>query len=340
MSLVSEKFRATRLSDTQIAYHRTIPEPDNMPEYHVAEIIETKYEDTEKATQALLRGDADFLPRIMPWNVDALSTDPRLYVRKYSVPTTHILQFNPKSDISKSRELRRGLAFALNRDHFLKVALKNTSDMGRLSTSPFPMNSYATNIAVDQRKYDIYLGLALTIVGKSAIEKQREIEAQDFLHLKMLCPPDPICITAADEMKKLWERTKRLKVEVIVDTPDGKTPEDWDIIYRKVQLSEPLMDIWPFITLQDRARVEDLTFMPDWLRAEFVQLDGSTNFKEARDRVWDLHRHLWSEAFIIPLWEIDEYMAFRKEVRATRVRPISAYDDITRWNIDVKSLVE
>lgn len=339
VSLVSQKFQPMKVTADQIIYRRSTPEPDNMPEYHVAEIVETKYEDTERATQALLRGDADFLPRIMPWNVDALSTDPRLYVRKYSVPTTHILQFNPKSDISSSRELRRGLAFALNRDHFLKVALKNRLDMGRLSTSPFPMSSYATNPIVGQRKYDIYLGLALTIVGKSAIEKKREAEEQELLTLRMLCPPDSVCIAAAEEMKKLWERTKRLKVELIVDG-NGQNADDWDIIYRKVQLSEPLMDIWPFITLQDRARVEDLTFLPDWLRAEFVKLDTSTNFKEARTRVWELHRHLWSEAFIIPLWEIDEYMAFRRDVRQTRTRPISAYDGVTEWYMDVKGLLE
>ncbi len=292
------------------------------------------------ATQALLRGDADFLPRILPWNVDALSTDPRLYVRKYGVPTTHILQFNPKSDISTSRELRRGLAFAINRDHFLKVALKNRTDMGRISTSPFPMGSYATNGLVKQRPYDIYLGLALTIVGKSALEKKREVEEQDVLELRMLCPPDSICIAAAEEIKKLWERTKRLKIELIVDGGDLQATDDWDIAYRKVQLVEPLMDIWPFITLQDRARVQDLTFLPDWLRAEFVKLDTAANFKEARRRVQDLHRHLWSEAFIIPLWEIDEYMAFRKDVRQTRTRPVSAYDGVTEWTMDVKSLLQ
>ncbi|MDA1013456.1 MAG: ABC transporter substrate-binding protein [Planctomycetota bacterium] len=331
LKLLTERFRPFETKPDRIEYRRSTPEPDGAPEYHVAQVFETKYEDTEKATQALLRGDAHFLPRIMPWNVPALLVDPRLFVRKYAVPTTHVLQFNPKSDVSGSRELRRGLAYCLNREHFLKVALKNTSEIGRLSTSPFPMRSYATSPIVEQRRYDIYLGLALTMVANTTIAKKRELKEMDVLNLKMLCPPDPICIAAADEMKKQWERTKRLKVEIVVETENGETPADWDIIYRKVQLTEPILDIWPFMTLEDRARVESLTFLPACARAEFVRLDASANFHEARDRVRELHRHLWSEAYMIPLWEIDNYMAFRKQVNGFKTTPLSAYDGISQW---------
>ena len=168
-------------------------------------------------------------------------------------------------------------------------------------------------------------------MANSTIAKKRKLDDLEVLNLKMLCPPDPICIAAAKLMAEQWGRTKRLKVEVVVESENGETPEDWDIIYRKVQLTEPIIDLWPFITLEDRARVGSLTFLPDWLRAEFVRLDASANFHEARERVRELHRHLWSEAYIIPLWEIDNYMAFRKQVNGIKTSPLSAYDGLSQW---------
>lgn len=75
---------------------RGTPEPDGLDagKYHVAEIQEQRFDDRNRMIQAFNRGDLDYIPKLLPWEVDAfLASD--FQVKKYSLPMTHVLIFNP-----------------------------------------------------------------------------------------------------------------------------------------------------------------------------------------------------------------------------------------------------
>ena len=51
----------------------------------------------------------------------------------------------------------------------------------------------------------------------------------------------------------------------------------------------------------------------------------------AADLLHLLHELFWAEVHLIPLWEIDEVLVYRKNIRGVSERPVSTYQKIERW---------
>jgi hypothetical protein len=96
-------------------------------------------------------------------------------------------------------------------------------------------------------------------------------------------------------------------------------------------MTEPIVQLWPFLTMQPTARIDDLSAFPDWLKQEVISLDRAADYSRAEERVRVLHRHLSLEAALLPLWEIDQYTLYRKNLRGFAVQPIHCYDNIDAW---------
>ena len=152
----------------------------------------------------------------------------------------------------------------------------------------------------------------------------------------MICAPDPTVELAATELISQWDRIN-IKVQVL--TGGGKPaqpPKDWDILYRTVRMVEPLVDLWPFLTFDTRARVESLAHLPDWLRQQLVELDNAGDWSSALTILHRLHRQLWSEVQVIPLWEVNDFSVIRKNVvrpplHSPQSGPMHVYQGIERW---------
>lgn len=363
LELLSRRFQLQSSDAGQRVYRRAVPEPAEAPLFHVAEIVETRFESSALAVQALLREQVDVLPRVQTWDVNAFKDDERFYTQKYSVPVTHVLQVNPKTKALRNRELRRALALAIDRDRILtNIVLRDpAAEHGRLITAPYNSRSYAQDPGMSQRPYDLTLALALSIAAKyqpiqkslkdlkeqinklepksaqrvELEKKYQEIKANAKIPpLKMICPPDAVSQAAARAFVKQW---KRIKIDVQLLPNDGSVKgvtvdsENWDLIYRSVRMQEPLLELWPFLVLEDSARVDALRYLPDWLRLELIKLDSAGSWQVAIDQLRTLHRHLTAEAHVIPLWEIDEYIVLNKSVKGFSDTPIHTYQNVERW---------
>jgi hypothetical protein len=195
---------------------------------------------------------------------------------------------------------------------------------------PFPSNSRANAVGVEPRAYDPYAGLALILAARNSLKSAKVIEA-DLPQLRMLVPPDTVIRAAADKIVDGWGRIG-VDVQIIPDDDLTAYAEGrWDLIYRRVQMTEPAVQLWPFLTLQGTARIDDLAPFPDWLKQEIVALDRASDYSRAEDRVQALHRHLSLEAALIPLWEVNQYTLYRKNLRGFPVQPIHCYDNLDEW---------
>ena len=52
--------------------------------------------------------------------------------------------------------------------------------------------------------------------------------------------------------------------------------------------------------------------MPTWLRHALLELDRAPDWKTAEQLLQKLHRQLWAEVYLLPLWELDDHLAFRR----------------------------
>jgi ABC-type transport system substrate-binding protein len=185
----------------------------------------------------------------------------------------------------------------------------------------------------------------------------------------MICEPEPVVQAAAKRLIEEWKRID-IKVELItlavghqakgphdpigplpadrppaasgqdiVTAPDGLTEKPqpalddapWDLAYRTVRMTEPMMELWPLLSLDNVASVQSVRYLPDWLRQGLIDLDRTADWTTTVQTLHELHRQLADTVQLIPLWEVDDALVFRKTIRGIPDLPLHAYQDLELW---------
>ena len=364
VTLLSTRFQLVEADTTGASYLRKRPEPDGLDpsKYHVAEIREKNFTDRNELLKSVVRGEIDYLPNLLPWEVDAFKAAPAFQVRQYALPITHVITFNPLSERIVNAQMRRALSFALNRDAILKSIVLRDESMryGRPTSAPWHLKSYATNPLEKPPEFNLRLAYALryaaerqlqlaeltkleTAAKAKAKETGDKFESVEFRkntnvdyiklpRLRMVVDPDPTAMEAAKRMAEYWKKIL-FEIDLIPGDQPG-TPlqdADWDLCYRRIRMEEPLLELWPLLTNESSFDMNRLKLFPDWMRQELVNLDYSASFVDAQDRLFTIHRHMAAEAFIIPLWEVDEFAVWKKSTLGIPDNPMSPYQNVERW---------
>lgn len=356
--IYSKRFVEVGETEGRTTFRRAHPEPEGLStrEYHVAEVIEHKFDQSFQAIQALQRGELQMIAHLQPWEIDAFATNKKFYRRQYAMPFVHVIQFNPETKILQNTEVRRALSLAIDRKRILRDTILKDKAMrhGRVVAAPWPSKSYANDSLVDVPTYNLaglktaaaLKGTAEMVLkakedgpeGRNVAEKKEEVEEEKpkgppktkaLPKLRMLLEEDPVIAKAAPEIIKFWTAVG-FEIEIVDSTDD---PKAWDLVYHKVRMHEPLVDIWPFLTLRKKAEVDGLLVLPDWLKQRMVDLDFTGNFPSAAENLRLLHRHLTAQGFFIALWEIDDYAVFALNVKGFDNNPVTTYQKVTQWSV-------
>lgn len=365
-TLLSTRFKLLNSDPATRSYIRIRPEPDGLDasKYHVAEVREHRFTDRDSLLKAMIRGEIDYLPRLLPWEVEAFSASSGFETRKYALPMTHVITFNPLSDRITNAQMRRALSFAVNREAILKSIVLRDQSMryGRPSSAPWHLTSYATNPLETAPEFNLRLAYALryaserqlqlaeltkleAVAKAKAKETGEKFESEEFRkvtnvdyiklpRLRFVVDPDPTAQEAAARMIVYWK-----KIGFEVDLIDGGQKgaklqeQDWDLCYRRIRMEEPLLEVWSLLTNDSTFDMNRLQMFPDWMRQELVNLDYAASFADAQERLFTMHRHMAAEAFIIPLWEVDEFAVWKKSILGIPEHPISPYQNVERWSV-------
>ena len=326
-------FKNVESDADRTVYRRARLEPAGLPAYHTAEVVEHKYPSHDRVVQALLRGEISMAPNLPDWHVRRLQADEAVtkdfFILEYAVPTTHLILFHPDSPAGKSRELRRALAYSIDREKLLKdVILRDpTAKHGRLIESPFPRVSYGNSLQARPVVYDVSAGLAMGVAAAGTIDPM----TKKIPSLRMMAPPSLTERAAAQSMIRSWKRVG-INVELVPDEEGAQAK--YDLIYRVGILPEPVVDWWPIVTLNPRANLLDLTKKPDWLRQQLMELDRTADWTRVIAQSQDLHRRLSIEAAYLPLFEVDNFLILRNKIRGFPARPMHCYDSVDRWAVE------
>lgn len=347
----TKRFEKVSETEEKAVFRRSYAEPDGLSnaEYHVAEVIEHKFDKSFKAIQALRRGELQMLAHLQPWEIDAFERNKDFYRRKYDLPYVHVVQFNPRNEILQNPQVRRSLTMSIDRERILKRTVLRDDSMrhGRIVAAPWYSRSYANSSLVELPQYDIQqLRTAAALRGTAEMvlktDEEREAESKNkdktpgksdkprtkaLPTLRLVLEEDPVIAKAAPEIIKFWSAAG-YKIQIVEPTDD---PDGWDLVYHKVRMVEPLVELWPFLTLAEKAKVEGLLVLPDWLKQKIVDLDFSSNFPAAEENLRLLHRHLSAQGFFIPLWELDDYAVFSTNVSGFSNPPVTPYQRVNQW---------
>jgi ABC-type transport system substrate-binding protein len=323
-------FRIAGQMPDQVCYVRKLAEPDGLPRYHIAEIVEHRYESAEKVVRALELGEISMAPNLPDAIIRRLQADhdfqKRFFIQQYQQPVSHLLQFNPASVPLRIPELRKALAYAVERERLLQeIVLEDpAAHHGRLVTTPFLSSNPGRNVLVKPLRSDFSAAIALALAARQKLKGK-------IPPLTMVVAPGTIPERVAEELARAWRKVG-LTIQVVHD--DDPSPPHWDILYRTLQMNEPLLEIWPFLTLEDRAKIQSLDVYPDWLKQEMVQLDRTSDQALAVELLQKLHHHLAESMTYVPLWEVDRFLVFRKTIQGFPQHPMHCYDEVDHWVLE------
>lgn len=322
-SILSRRFRIHEQTEDKVSFRRVIPQARALSRYRVAEIVEHRYKDHKEAIKGLLTGDVSVLPEVPIWMADQFEAEDDFFTESYGVPTTHVLQFNPESKAMKNSVFRRAIAYVINREKILaETVLRDpTMKRGRVVSAPFPSTSYAYRAQTKPRPYDLYLAYSLKTVSKKKF-------GGEVPELTMVCEPGEVIAAAAEALVSEWDR---IGIKVRIVGQDEALPEDWDIVYRTVRMTEPVTELWPFLTMKQDARVEDLEHLPDWLRQQLIELEQAVDFNSSVEMLQRLHFRLHQLVHLVPLWEIDDVIVIRNNIQGFPAGMIHPYQNVERW---------
>jgi hypothetical protein len=318
------RFHRVDNQEGQATFRRLRTEPTSVRQRHVDEVIEIQCESWDRALQGLLRGETSLLPTVDLRDLKGLRDDGRFQVVPYVLPRSHFLMFNPNQRALLDGQFRRALLHAVPRQRLLDgiVLTDATKPFGRLVTCPFPTGSYAYNVQLAQPDYDPTLAAALALTAKKQLGGELPM-------LKMTCPEDSTLRDVAQAMIAEWKRVG-IRVQLL-DKAD--TEKDWDICYRTAKCVEPLLDVWPLLTMQQSAGVDALQPLSEPTRRLLLELERAVDWTSATKLLHRLTADLLIEARYIPLWELDEFLVARKNIVGIPPRLMHAYDDVERWTV-------
>src|SRR5205085_1439731 len=75
------------------------------------------------AVTALRRGDVTLIDHVPPDQLASLAEDPEIHVGRYARPVVHLIALDARNPVLRSRALRRGLSYAVDRQALLEESL-------------------------------------------------------------------------------------------------------------------------------------------------------------------------------------------------------------------------
>ena len=306
------------------------------------EIVEIRPESASDAVSMLLQGELDVLDQLFPADGIRLKKQRSIQVENYPLPTVHMLIPCSDHPYLAERTFRRALMYGINRDDILSgELLEGLESPGcRVVSGPFPAGvkssdplGYAYDDSIEPRPYEPRVAkLLMTLAAnqmKSAAERKKE-ELPPLSKIRLAFPADNLSRVACEAIRSQW-LLLGLEIE-LVQLPVGRTFPDEDaadIVYTSVAVWEPIIDARRLLG-------------PDGLAGSTDQLVGlglrrieeAKNWKEVRDRLLDLHGIAHHELPVLPLWQLVESYAYRKEIQGIGRGIVSLYQDVDKWRLE------
>lgn len=323
-------------SETHFVANPRFPPSPTAPR---AEILERHYRDPQAAIQALRSGEIDVIDRLFPLDAYRLSTDKSFIVSRYDVPSVHMLVPNPRNPYLANRTFRRALVYGINRELILqRDVLRGVNLSGcRVVSGPFPAGDsenvalgYAYDETIDPYPYEPRLSATLTILAEqelaAAAEKRKEPPPKRS-SLLIGHPaeeiPRAVCASIVRQLGAVGIGCKLKEFPPgVFDDPQNEC----DLLYVEIAMWEPLVDAGRLLGPGGIAASDN-----PYINLALRRLAVAKNWREARQRLREMHLMTYHEVSVIPLWQMFEQFARRATVEGVATRPHLLYQGVEQW---------
>ncbi len=333
-------YRRQEVTDDEVRYVLSgKPKTETQPR----EIVEVRCGSAADAVNLLLQGEVDVLDQLFPADAIRLRDSKAIKVANYPLPTVHMLVPCSDHPFLAERTFRRALLYGINREDILRGELLEglESEGCRVLSGPFPAGielndplGYAYNHKIDARRYEPPLAkllLAMNANQMKSMAQRKKLEMPALTPIRLAFPPDNLSRVACEAISSQW---KLLGLEVkLVELPVGRTfPERdkdiADIVYVSAAVWEPIIDARRVLGPEGLAGSQD-----QLVGLGLRQLEQAKNWKEVRDRLLDLHSIAHHELPVLPLWQMVESYAYRRQLVGMGSEIVSLYQNAGNWRL-------
>ncbi len=305
------------------------------------EIVERVFEDSQAALAALRRGEVDLVDRIFPADVKELQNDPLIEVGRYEVPSVHMLIPLSDGPFVENQAFRRSLAFAIDRELILTRLLLGDQEIPgcRVVSGPCPPGiseadsfSYAYDPGIDPLPADRVLAKTMLAVTENQLTKAALRKNEEPPKRSTITIAHPASEIARIACQQIAAQLRAVEVDCkLLELPPGvtrATKEQCDFLYAEILMWEPLLDARRLIGPNGLVGSTN-----QYILLALRRLDTAENWTEARQQFARLHSIVHETMTVIPLWQLVEHYARRKELTGMADRRVSLYQDVTQWQV-------
>jgi tetratricopeptide (TPR) repeat protein len=301
-------------------------------------VIESYYRASSDAVDALIRGEVDIVDRPGITDIKKLRKEKGIEVRAYAIPTVHFLVPKIRGEYEGSMQLIRSLSTGIDREGIVNDVFGGADIDGCEALSgPFPVGSdeydqvsYAYDLKVKSLPYQQRLSMVLSQMSRTAKTKTFPNGRSGPPSIVLAHPAGTLASTACMKIKQSWEEsgisTTLRPLDKSVSYPDD---DNWDLLYVEAAIEEPLTDATRIMGSYGIAKV-----VSPPVSQSLQKLGYSESWQQASRTLRRIHRQVANDLSVIPMYQIKEHYAFRKNVYGLGRDLIHLYQNVRRWKIE------
>lgn len=304
-----------------------------------AEIEEVVFARGRDAVRALRRGEIDIVDRLTPWEVPLLADAPGIEVKPYRLPLVHLLVPNLRKPLPGNRDFRRALLYATDRERILRSLLGGKQVPGSqvisgpalTGTSFNDPSGYGSDPQIRPRSYQPALALALAEIAfrqAGEIARKRGWPQPKQRELILVHPPQELAREACRLIREQWKQIG-WTVQLVECPPGSPPPQDFDLLYIEAAIWEPEVDCY---RLFDRLIAHTEFFSPQ-VHSTLLTLGQAVDWPDLGQRLRTLHRWIYEDSTVLPLWQLVEHYAYRTGIGGLDKPRVSLYQDVETWQL-------
>lgn len=301
-------------------------------------VIEEFYRASSDAVDALIRGEVDVVDRPALSDIPKLRAAKGIEVRPYAIPTVHFLVPKVRGEYEGSMQLIRSLSTGVDREGIVNDVFGGADIDGCEALSgPFPIGSdeydqvsYGYDLKVKSLPYQQRLSMVLAHMSRNAQTKKFPQGRSGPPTIVLAHPSGSLATIACMKIKQSWEESGiSTKLRPLGESVSFPEDDNWDMLYVEAAIEEPLTDATRIMGTHGIAK--DVSSPVD---QSLQKLGYAESWQDASRTLRRIHRQVSNDLSVIPMYQIQEHFAYRKNVYGLGRDLIHLYQNIRRWRIE------
>ncbi len=307
----------------------------------IREIVFERFEPT-KAVEAFLQGKLDLIYGLQQEHARQLVQQGRRVV-PLRTPTVWFLAPNHGRPAMKNENLRLAVLHAINRDeilaqHFNAAIRRGEPDRKHdheALTGPYPRNSWAYNPNVKTEQLDPQRAKAFAAQARDELRRPLAIE---LLYPAGQADVEKACTSIERHLKEAGIAVSLAKEEPEKFYTRVLEGRDFDLAYWSYCYPDATYWIGPLVEPGPTGRGwrgwNVLSYSPDNdLAALLHEVRQHKAFEAIRKHTHAIHEHMFRRAILVPLWQLDTYVAIGDRLENVTLDPLVLFGGVERWNL-------